>query len=86
VTARDDPTEVGGALVAKDVDVVTETVVRRPVEEVASYAGDPTNAPEWYAKITSVEWRTPPPGHGDAAGQQQGPRPPRGAPRAELLR
>jgi hypothetical protein len=61
VTARDDPTEVGGVLVAKDVDVVTETVVRRPVEEVAAYAGDPTNAPEWYAKIASVEWRTPPP-------------------------
>jgi uncharacterized protein YndB with AHSA1/START domain len=47
--------------VAKDVDVVTETVVRRPCAEVAAYAGDPTNAPEWYANIASVEWRTPPP-------------------------
>jgi uncharacterized protein YndB with AHSA1/START domain len=47
--------------VAEDVDVVTETVVRRPCAEVAAYAGDPTNAPEWYANIASVEWRTPPP-------------------------
>jgi hypothetical protein len=47
--------------VARDVDVLTETVIRRPVAEVATFAGDPANAPEWYVNIDSVEWRTPPP-------------------------
>jgi uncharacterized protein YndB with AHSA1/START domain len=46
---------------ARDVDVLTETVIRRPVADVAAYAGDPTHAPEWYASISSVEWQTPPP-------------------------
>src|SRR3954453_12409174 len=43
------------------VDVVTEPVIDRAPEVVASYAGDPGNAPEWYANIRSVEWTTPPP-------------------------
>jgi uncharacterized membrane protein len=43
------------------LDVVTDTVIHRPVDVVASYARDPTNAPEWYANIRSVEWRTPRP-------------------------
>jgi hypothetical protein len=47
--------------VATDVDVLTEVVIGRPVAEVAAFAGDPTNAPEWYVNIASVEWRTPPP-------------------------
>ncbi len=44
-----------------DVDVVTETTIARPLDVVAAYATDPTNAPEWYANIDSVEWRTPSP-------------------------
>lgn len=43
------------------VDVQTETVINRPLEQVARFAGDPTNAPQWYANIHSVDWETPPP-------------------------
>jgi uncharacterized protein YndB with AHSA1/START domain len=43
------------------VDVAVETVIQRPVAEVASYAGDPGNAPSWYVNIDSVERRTPGP-------------------------
>lgn len=43
------------------VDVLTETVINRPRAEVASYAADPTHAPDWYVNIESVEWKTKPP-------------------------
>ena len=43
------------------VDVRVETEILCPVDLVAAYAGNPGNAPEWYANIRSVEWRTEPP-------------------------
>jgi uncharacterized protein YndB with AHSA1/START domain len=43
------------------VDVQVETMIDRSPAEVCAYAGDPSNAPAWYANITSVAWRTEPP-------------------------
>jgi hypothetical protein len=43
------------------VDVEVETTIHRPIGEVEAYAGDPSNAPEWYANIRSIEWQTDPP-------------------------
>ncbi|MFL6156727.1 MAG: SRPBCC family protein [Marmoricola sp.] len=43
------------------VDVQVQTVIDRPRELVAAYAGDPSNAPEWYVNIRSVLWQTDPP-------------------------
>jgi uncharacterized protein YndB with AHSA1/START domain len=42
------------------VDVLVETVIDRPVAEVADYAADPSHAPEWYANIAEVVWETAP--------------------------
>ena len=43
------------------VDVQVETTIVQPPAVVAAFAGDPTNATEWYTNIKSVEWKTPPP-------------------------
>ncbi|KGN31283.1 ATPase [Knoellia sinensis KCTC 19936] len=43
------------------VDVQVETTIEQPPPIVAAFAGDPTNAPKWYANIASVQWQTPPP-------------------------
>jgi uncharacterized membrane protein len=44
-----------------DVDVTTQVVVARPRADVAAFATDPRNAPQWYANIRSVELLTDPP-------------------------
>jgi hypothetical protein len=43
------------------VDVTTEILIERACTEVAAYAGDPSNAPQWYVNIEAVVWRTPAP-------------------------
>ncbi len=43
------------------VDIQTEIQISRPPDQVAAYAGDPDNAPEWYVNIESIEWETEPP-------------------------
>ena len=43
------------------VDVQVATTIERPLAVVVAFAMDPTNAPEWYANIESVKWKTPPP-------------------------
>lgn len=40
------------------VDVQVSTVINRPRAEVAAYAGDPSNAPEWYSNIKQVRVET----------------------------
>jgi hypothetical protein len=49
------------AVRATAIEVVVEEVIRRSPEVVAAYTSDPSNAPEWYAKISTVEWKTSPP-------------------------
>jgi uncharacterized membrane protein len=43
------------------VDVTTTIVIECPIEQVAAYAGDPSNTPAWCRRIASAEWQTEPP-------------------------
>lgn len=41
-----------------NVDVTVVRTIDAPVDRVAAYAGDPTNAPTWYRRIRSAQWVT----------------------------
>jgi uncharacterized membrane protein len=43
------------------VDVLTAIQIKRPRDEVAAFASDPTNAPAWYKNIKAIDWETSPP-------------------------
>src|SRR5262245_31894503 len=43
------------------VDVSTDIVVLCSRDDVAGYAANPDNAPEWYVNIKQVRWKTLPP-------------------------
>ncbi len=42
-------------------DTCIEIVIARPLAQVAEYASNPDNAPDWYINIKSVRWITEPP-------------------------
>ena len=42
-------------------NVQTEIQIQAPREDVAAYASDPKNAPQWYRNIDSARWLSEPP-------------------------
>lgn len=43
------------------VDITATVVIEQPIESVAAFAGDPSNAPQWHRRIVRAEWQTEPP-------------------------
>lgn len=44
-----------------NVDVLTETLIRRTPDDVATFVMNPKNAPLWYVNIKAAEWKSDPP-------------------------
>jgi hypothetical protein len=44
-----------------NVDIVSEIVIQRPIDVVAAYAADPSDAPDRYDNIDSIDWKSSPP-------------------------
>ncbi|MEO2074234.1 MAG: hypothetical protein ABGX20_02465 [Bacillus sp. (in: firmicutes)] len=40
------------------VDVLTDIIIQCPREQVAAYAANPENAPEWYVNIKKAVWQS----------------------------
>lgn len=43
------------------LDIITEIIINKNIDEVANYTANPDHAPNWYDNIESVEWKTPKP-------------------------
>ncbi len=41
-----------------EVNVCTEIIIDRPVDQVADWVADPDHAPDWYQNIKTVQWVT----------------------------
>jgi uncharacterized membrane protein len=43
------------------IDISETVVIECPIEAVAMFSGDPSNAPAWCRRVIAAEWHTEPP-------------------------